>query len=49
MDYRWEMVNEGIMMVPKNARRNYITDAHDDEDARRTIEAAQKVLSELGQ
>ncbi|MEF8813713.1 MAG: aspartate aminotransferase family protein [Halovenus sp.] len=49
MDYRWGMVDEGIMMVPKNARRNYITDAHDDEDAQQTIEAAQKVLSELGQ
>ncbi|WP_436934737.1 aspartate aminotransferase family protein [Halovenus marina] len=49
MDYRWGMVDEGIMMVPKNVRRNYITAAHDDEDARRTIEAAQDVLSELSQ
>jgi glutamate-1-semialdehyde 2,1-aminomutase len=49
MDYRWGMVDEGIMMVPKNVRRNYITAAHDDEDARLTIEAAQDVLSDLSQ
>jgi glutamate-1-semialdehyde 2,1-aminomutase len=49
MDYRWGMIDRGVMMVPKNARRNYITDAHDDDDARETIETAQDVLSELSQ
>jgi glutamate-1-semialdehyde 2,1-aminomutase len=49
MDYRHRMIDHGIMMVPKNARRNYITEDHDDEDARKTIEAADEVLRELGE
>lgn len=47
MDYRWGMVDEGVMMVPKNARRNYITEAHDEEDAHKTVEAAEDVLRSL--
>lgn len=42
--YRWEMVDRGILMVPKDIRRNYILDAHTDEDVARTIEAAGEAL-----
>lgn len=47
MGYRWGMIDRGVMMVPENARRNYITAAHNEEDARKTIEAADEVLYEL--
>lgn len=47
MDYRWGMVDRGVMMVPKDVRRNYITASHNQEDARKTIEAAHEVLAEL--
>lgn len=44
MTYRWEMVQRGILMVPKDARRNYLTASHTDEDIRRTVEAAEEAL-----
>lgn len=47
MDFRKGMVDEGVLFVPKKARRNYITAAHDDEDAEVVLEAAKSVLGEL--
>jgi glutamate-1-semialdehyde 2,1-aminomutase len=44
MTYRWEMVNQGVLMIPKNVRRNYLTASHTDEDIQKTIEAAKHAL-----
>jgi glutamate-1-semialdehyde 2,1-aminomutase len=43
-NYRWAMVDNGVLMVPKNARRNFITASHTEEDAQKTIEAAEDAL-----
>lgn len=43
------MIHEGVMLVSKNARHNYITDACDDEDARNTIEAADTDLRRIAE
>lgn len=42
--YRLEMINRGVLMVPKDARRNYLTASHTEEDVQRTIEAAEGAL-----
>ncbi|GAB7009074.1 glutamate-1-semialdehyde 2,1-aminomutase [Halorubrum trueperi] len=41
MEYRREMVDRGVLMVPKDVRRNYLTASHTDEDTQKTIEAAE--------
>lgn len=43
-EYRWEMVDRGILMVPKNVRRNYLTASHTEQDVRKTIDAAGEAL-----
>lgn len=48
MEYRWRMIDQGVLMVPKNARRNYLTASHSDEDIVKTIEAAEEALSAVG-
>ena len=42
--YRWNMIDNGVLMIPSDIRRNYVTPSHDDEDVRRTIEAAGDAL-----
>jgi len=42
--YRWEMVDRGVLTVPKDVRRNYLTASHTDEDVRKTIEAAEEAF-----
>lgn len=49
MAYRWEMVERGVLMVPKNVRRNYLTASHTDEDVRKTIEAAEEAFKAVSQ
>jgi len=41
------MVDRGVLMVPKEVRRNYLTASHTDEDARRTIETAGAALRDV--
>lgn len=48
-EYRWKMIDQGIFMVPSNARRNYITASHTKDDAESTIEAAKTVLADLAE
>lgn len=44
MEYRQEMVDRGVLTVPKDVRRNYLTASHTDEDTRKTIEAAEEAF-----
>lgn len=48
-EYRWEMVDRGIMTVPKDIRRNYLTASHTEEDVQRTIEAAEESLRAISE
>ena len=43
-EYRRGMIDHGILMVPKDARRNYLTASHTQEDVQATIDAAAAVL-----
>lgn len=47
MDYRWGMIERGVLKVPKNVRRNYLTASHSDADVDRTLDAAAAVLAEI--
>lgn len=46
-DYRMNMLDRGVLMVPKKVRRNFLTDSHTDEDVRVTLEAAEESLREV--
>jgi glutamate-1-semialdehyde 2,1-aminomutase len=46
-DYRMEMIDQGIFMVPKPVRRNFLTESHTQEDVERTLEAADSVLKKI--
>lgn len=45
--YRRGMIDRGVLMVPKDARRNYLTASHTDADVEATIDAAAAVLPSL--
>jgi len=42
--YRHSMIDQGVLMTPKNVRRNYIPEQLTDDDIERTIEAAKVAL-----
>jgi glutamate-1-semialdehyde 2,1-aminomutase len=45
--YRWNMVDQGVLMVPKNVRRNYLTASHTEADIEKTIEAAENAYKSV--
>ncbi|WP_114579012.1 aspartate aminotransferase family protein [Saliphagus sp. LR7] len=45
--YRQMMIDEGILMVPKPLRRNYLLERHTTEDVERTIEAAKPAIASI--
>ena len=46
-EYRQRMIDQGILMVPKPVRRNYILESHTQEDIDKTIEAAKSAIASI--
>lgn len=45
--YRWEMVERGVMMVPRFPRSNLLNESLTDEDVEQTLEAAGEAIREI--
>lgn len=43
-EYRREMIERGVMMVPNHPKRNYLTGSHSEADIQRTLDAADEAL-----
>ena len=47
LSYRKGMIERGIFMLPTNLKRNHVTASHTEDDIKKTIDAADIVLSDL--